>query len=161
MEIARQYKHDNNGRLLASRAYLLPRGWRSNDVISRATHELLAAGLIFQTVIGQRPNKASWFALTCHQLNPDARYDAGVERTFRQGAYKLLPAPKIEPNKKILRPSDGAVCGTIAPPDGVGDALSTPSGGAVMALFGKRSIPSGGHPLETPSVAREVKHVRR
>ena len=36
IEIDRQYVKDNNGRLLASRAYLLKRGWKSQDVISRA-----------------------------------------------------------------------------------------------------------------------------
>ena len=36
LEIARQYAGDNNGRLLASRAHLSPRGWNSVDVITRA-----------------------------------------------------------------------------------------------------------------------------
>jgi hypothetical protein len=61
IEIARQYVRDNNGRLLASSAYLAKRGWRSRDVITRAKAELIDAQLIYQTVQGHRPNKASWY----------------------------------------------------------------------------------------------------
>ena len=35
-ELARQFVRDNNGRLLASAAYLAKRGWKSADVITRA-----------------------------------------------------------------------------------------------------------------------------
>src|SRR5690606_37161570 len=51
-ELARQFVRDNNGRLLLSAAYLLKRGWRSADVITRAKRELLAAGFIHETVYG-------------------------------------------------------------------------------------------------------------
>ena len=39
LEIARQFVRDNNGRLLASAAYLSKRGWKSSDVIARAKRE--------------------------------------------------------------------------------------------------------------------------
>jgi hypothetical protein len=45
LELARQFVRDNNGRLLASRAYLAKRGWKSADVIDRAKRELLEAGI--------------------------------------------------------------------------------------------------------------------
>lgn len=76
MEIARQYVRDNNGRLLASAAYLSKRGWTSSDVITRAKRELLNAGFIFETVKGARPNKASWYAITWHPLDKIKGYDA-------------------------------------------------------------------------------------
>lgn len=63
LELCRRYVRDNNGRLLASRAHLVKRGWRSADVIQRAKDELVAAGLCMNRE-GCRPNKASWFALT-------------------------------------------------------------------------------------------------
>ncbi|MGE8318347.1 MAG: hypothetical protein ACN6O3_06330 [Comamonas sp.] len=59
LEFARQFVRDNNGKLLCSMAYLSTRGWKSNDVITRAKAELLAAGFIHETVKGARPNKAS------------------------------------------------------------------------------------------------------
>lgn len=53
-ELARQFVRDNNGRLLASAAYLSKRGWKSADVITRAKRELIDAGFIHETVKGHR-----------------------------------------------------------------------------------------------------------
>lgn len=94
MEFARQIGKDNNGRLLASGAYLSKRGWKSDDVIDRAKKDLLAKGFIFQTVQGQRPNKASWFAVTWFALTPSPAYDPGVLVAFERGAYR-----KFDPEK--------------------------------------------------------------
>ena len=69
MEVARQYHRDDNGRMLLSRAHLAKRGWLSAAVIQKAKAELLEAGLIFQTVMGHRPNKASWYAVTWRMLD--------------------------------------------------------------------------------------------
>lgn len=88
-EIARQFVGDNNGKLLCSRAYLSARGWKSNDVITRAKSELLAAGFIFETVKGQRPNKASWYAVTWRTLDRHSGYDTGAIECFVRGAYRF------------------------------------------------------------------------
>jgi len=88
LEVARQYVRDNNGRLLASRAYLAKRGWNSASVIDRAKRELLAAGFIQETVMGHRPNKASWYAVTWQTLDHHPGFDAGAVEGFRRGAYR-------------------------------------------------------------------------
>ena len=88
-EIARQFVRDNNGRLLCSMAYLGDRGWKSNDVITRAKNELLAAGFIYETVKGHRPNKASWYAVTWRALDRRPDYDAGAVEGFVRGAYRF------------------------------------------------------------------------
>jgi hypothetical protein len=88
LEIARQFVRDNNGRLLASRAYLAKRGWNSPDVITRAKKDLLAAGFIHETVKGHRPNKASWYAVTWRALDRHPGYDTGAAETFERGAYQ-------------------------------------------------------------------------
>ena len=88
LEVARQYKGDNNGRLLLSSRHLRSRGWRSSDVISRNKRELLDAKLIYETVMGHRPNKASWFALTWLTLDRIAGYDHGAVEGFRRGSYR-------------------------------------------------------------------------
>ena len=49
-ELARQFVRDNNGRFLASAAYLSKRGWKSADVITRAKRDLMEAGFIHETV---------------------------------------------------------------------------------------------------------------
>ena len=92
LEVARQYRSDNNGRMLLTDKYLAPRGWRSPYVITRAKRELIDVGLIFETVKGARPNKASWYAVTWQSLDPHPGYDAGVHRAFARGAYKLKNA---------------------------------------------------------------------
>lgn len=88
-DIARQFVRDNNGKLLCSMAYLGSRGWKSNDVITRAKAELMAAGFIYETVKGQRPNKASWYAVTWRVLDKHPGYDAGAAEGFVRGAYRL------------------------------------------------------------------------
>ena len=87
-DIARQFVRDNNGRLLASRAYLAKRGWRSPDVIARAKNDLIENGFIHETVKGHRPNKASWFAVTWRTLDRLPGYDAGAVECFERGAYQ-------------------------------------------------------------------------
>lgn len=97
-EVARQFVRDNNGCLLLSRAYLATRGWKSADVIQRAKAELLAGGFIFETVMGHRPNKASWYAVTWRALDKLRGYDAGTEKLFERGSYgkSLIPSGGTE-----------------------------------------------------------------
>lgn len=142
LEIARQYVRDNNGRLLASGAYLATRGWKSQDVITRAKRELIEAGFIHETVMGHRPNKASWYAITWQTLDKLDGYDPDAAATFVKGAY-LKNAP--------LRPSHGAERMRIAPSRGVKASPPTPSRGAIRPTFDDRSTPSDGDHLEKPS----------
>jgi hypothetical protein len=88
LEVARQFVRDNNGRLLLSRAFLSKRGWNSSDTISRAKRELLNAGFIYETVMGHRPNKASWYAVTWLGLDRLRGYDDGAIENFRRSAYR-------------------------------------------------------------------------
>lgn len=147
-ELARQFVRDNNGRLLASAAYLSKRGWKSADVITRAKRELIAAGFIHETVMGHRPNKASWYALTWRALDKLPGYDSGAVETFRRGAYQ----------NANLRPSHGVEKPTIAPSHGVETAPPTPSHGAVRPALLPRSTPSHGNHLEKPSPAIQTTH---
>jgi hypothetical protein len=147
MEIARQYVRDNNGRLLASRAYLAKRGWNSNDVILRAKQELLEAGFICEMVKGHRPNKASWYAITWQSLDRLQGFDPGAAAAFERGAYRKTPPIK----NAALRPSHGAGGASIAPSPGAERPPPRPSRGAIEARFGIPSAPSHGHHLERPS----------
>ena len=145
MEIARQFVKDNNGRLLASGAHLLKRGWKSADVITRAKRDLIAAGFIFETVMGHRPNKASWYAVTWQHLDRLKGYDEGTLETFRRGAYAAgVPLQRErnredhyqkwrEPGNKnaSLTPSGGVEAAPIAPSGGVERLTVEPSRGAM------------------------------
>lgn len=161
VEVNRQYDNTNNGKLLASRAYLLKRGWRSNDVITRATHEALMLGLLFQTVIGQLPNKAAWFAVTWQRLDKIAGYDVGVTQTFTQGAYKSFVAPAKEEKKKIPVPFNGRIDTRIAPSNGRDDQAIVPRDGVIRANFDRFARPPDGHRLDLPSTAQGISHARR
>jgi hypothetical protein len=88
LEMARQYVGHNNGSLLCSRKYMGERGWNSVDMLSKAKAELLAAGFLHETVKGQRPNKASWYAATWLALDRLKGYDAGATETFKRSAYR-------------------------------------------------------------------------
>lgn len=161
LEFARQYVRDNNGRLLASGAYLRARGWTSSDVITRAVRELVAAGFIFQTAMGHRPNKASWYAVTWRALDKMPGFDAGTEGGFIRGAYQkgtpvigtaLTPPHGVEKNA-TLTPPHGVERPAIAPPHGVENVPPTPSHGAIRGVFGTSPTPLDGDHLETPSTA--------
>ncbi len=155
MEFARQFVRDNNGRLLASRAYLAARGWKSADVIQRAKDELLAAGFIFETVKGQRPNKASWYAVTWRILDPHPGYDHGVTAAFERGTYRCTTPLK----NAALCPSGGTGKGSIAPSPGTEKPPAVPPPGTMRATLRALSVPSGGHHLEKPSTGAAKQQV--
>lgn len=99
VDMARQYRGTNNGQLLLSRAHLSKRGWNSSDTITRAKRELLASGLIFETVKGHNPNKASWYALSWRDLDRHPGYDDGAFEAFKRGAYRVGPVLPLIPAK--------------------------------------------------------------
>lgn len=86
IDIARQYTGQNNGELLACMSKLKDRGWNSNDTLVRARRELEASGLLFQTRIGMRPNRAAWFAITWAGLDWKAEMDV-ARNAFPRGGY--------------------------------------------------------------------------
>lgn len=152
-EFARQIdpKGGQNGQLLATGKYLRKRGWStSNDTITKAKRELLEGGFIYETVMGHRPNRASWYAVTWHQLAPHNNYDPGAERGFRRGAFMdSQPLPKPKPTRQELyrkwdkqntspTPPHGVGKVTIAPPHGVEASAAAPPHGAMRPVFAPR-----------------------
>lgn len=165
LEVARQFVRDNNGRMLLSRAYMATRGWKSVDMLTKAKRELLEGGFIFQTVMGHRPNKASWYAMTWRKLDKLPGYDDGASELFRQGAYKdgtaLSPKPtRVElyerwrnagAKRKKPKPPHGTEKGSIAPPHGTETPHPVPPHGAISPRFVGHPVPPHGHHLELPS----------
>ena len=146
LEVARQYVRDNNGRLLVSMNRLRPRGWNSADVLTRAKRELIDAGLIFETCKGQRPNKASWYAVTWFSLDQHEGFDPGSAKAFERGAY-LKNTPLIPPR--------GIEKADIAPGGGIETVPPTPPAGAVSMVSVDSPIPSAGNHLDLPSPTQE------
>jgi hypothetical protein len=127
LELCLQYRGVNNGMLLASMRYLKKRGWNSADVITRAKRELLASGMIFETVKGRRPSIASWYALTWQTLDQNANYDVGVFKSFKRGLYR-------ESDVFIAKviPFGGVSIDDTKPRDGARLQGRVPASGAVL-----------------------------
>jgi hypothetical protein len=105
VEIGRQLGPYNNGSLLCSRAMMAPRGWKSNDMLTKAKRELIDAGLLFQTVMGQRPNKASWYAVTWCVLAKVDGFDAGSAELFVRSAYRKATLAVVPKTRPLDRPT--------------------------------------------------------
>lgn len=147
LEIARQYVADNNGRLLASRAYMLGRGWKSADMLAKAKRELLEGGFIHETVKGHRPNKASWYAVTWQTLDRHPGFDAGAADSFVRSAYRQQAPLK----NASLRPSHGTETRPIGPPHGTETPPPIPPHGPMSGVLRPSPVPPHGHHIEMPS----------
>lgn len=168
IELARQYVRNNNGRLLLSQRYLATRGWRSGALIDRAKRELQDAKLIYQTVQGHRPNKASWYALTWYSLDKLPGYDAGAVEGFRRGMYSTFQPSTPVPTREALfdkwrghgktaatkidmpTPAGGLEGAVIAPAGGLGTSPPSPAGGAIRGVFDALPSPAHGNHLDKP-----------
>ena len=168
LEVARQVTRDNNGWLLLSRGYMAGRGWNSVDMLTKAKRELLGAGFIFETVKGQRPNKAARYAVTWRALDRRPGYDTGAAEAFQRGAYRLQDpvqiAPPVPPHgtekNASLVPSHGPIESPIAPSHGTERAPTVPPHGPIRGVFGAPPVPPHGHLSREPSTASAAKDVQ-
>lgn len=101
-DLLAQYRGNNNGDLCAAYSLMKPRGWKSTHTLLAAKRELLKAGLIVETRMGARPNKASLYALTWHALDEcGGKLDISAHN-FPRGAYKLKePLPPMIKNASL------------------------------------------------------------
>jgi len=133
-------------------------------MLTKAKRELLEGGFIFQTVMGHRPNKASWYAVTWRALDKIPGFDVGTVEGFRRGAYQkgnpVIGTPPRPPHgtekNATLRPPHGTGEAAIAPPHGTETAPTVPPHGTVRGVFGTSPVPPHGHHLEIPSTAPTV-----
>lgn len=120
--LARQYMGQNNGRLRATEKVLRKYGWVSHSRTSKCLKELLAAGLIFRTCAGARPNRASWYAITWWSLDIDKGFDPDFDQSdFKsfvkmpltaETAVKPPHAPPIRRNHTEVRSNIFPMTGT-------------------------------------------------
>ena len=157
LEVARQFTRDNNGWLLLSRAHMAGRGWKSCDMLDKAKRELLAAGFIFETVKGQRPNKAARYAVTWRALDRHPGYDVGSMEGFQRGAYRLKEPVQIAP---LVPPHGTEKNASLVPSHGTLDRSIAPPHGAIRGDFGALSVPPHGHLSREPSTASAAEDVQ-
>lgn len=86
IDIAYQYKGENNGSFVACKKYLKPLGWNSNATVTKGLQELQEARLLQQTRLGMRPNRASWYAVTWQALDNLKGMDISPQE-FDRGGY--------------------------------------------------------------------------
>jgi hypothetical protein len=116
--IAAQYTGHNNGRLVATSASLARYGWRSRDSISGGIGQLMTAGLLTQTRIGMRPNRAAWYALGWRDL--DQRDGIEIDPSLFR---KFIGTP--------LSPLSGLEKAPIGPLSGLEKAPPSPKTGRI------------------------------
>ena len=112
------------------------------------------ACVIFETSMGRRPNKASWYALTWLTLDSSDKYDFGAEILFKRSAYR----DPFETQNARLTPPSGVSTSSTAPKPGPRQVVIAPYGGAVVPHVQSGSTPFPGHHLEIPSPADAVRH---
>lgn len=99
LDIASQYRGDNNGDLTCAWATVKGRGWRSKTTLSNAKKELIDAGFVYVTRKGRLPNTCELVALTWFPLDPNKKFDFDALAGFRFKAYRdatPLPMPVIK-----------------------------------------------------------------
>ncbi len=108
MDIASQYKGDNNGDLTAAWSILSKRGWRSKTTLWRCKAELIDAGFLYVTRVGHLPNTCELLALTWFSLDVSPKFDADALHGFQPKAYRpkvALPMPNTKPKTDWTLPN--------------------------------------------------------
>jgi hypothetical protein len=115
IDVAAQYRGDNNGDLSLAWKLMKPRGWRSEATLHKVKRELLEAGFLYETRKGQRPNLCSLFALTWHPLDASDKFDPGAKAGFTRGEYRFkVPLTVIPSAGKNTAPTSSAVVARAA-----------------------------------------------
>ncbi|MFY9261856.1 MAG: hypothetical protein WAO71_15295 [Gallionella sp.] len=95
LDLAAQYRGDNNGDLCAAWKVMHPRGWKSEATLNKAKQDLIASELVVETRKGARPNKCSLFALTFYALDDCGGKLDITAKSFPRGAYLLKDRPPV------------------------------------------------------------------
>ena len=115
LDVAAQYRGDNNGDLALAWKLMQPRGWRSEATLHKAKRELLDAGFFYETRKGRRPNVCSLFALTWPMLDKNDKFDPGAAAGFIRGEFRFnAPLKVIARAGKHAAPTSPAVVARAA-----------------------------------------------
>lgn len=110
IDVAAQYRGDNNGDLSIAWKLMQPRGWRSEATLHKVKRELLDAGFLYETRKGHRPNTCSLFALTWPLLDDCDKFDPGTKAGFIRNEYRFkAPLTVVAGGTKNAAPTSLAV----------------------------------------------------
>ncbi len=108
LELAGQYRGDNNGDLTVAWSLMHKRGWRSRSTLWRCKAELIEAGFIYVTRKGHMPSTCELLALTWFALDVSKKFDHEALACFNAKAYRAntpLPMPAIKPKRDWTQPN--------------------------------------------------------
>ncbi len=115
IDVAAQYRGDNNGDLALAWKIMQPRGWRSEATLHKVKRELLDAGFLYETRKGRRPNVCSLFALTWPQLDNNDKFDPGAKAGFIRNEFRFnAPLVIVAAGAKRAAPTSPAVVARAA-----------------------------------------------
>lgn len=154
IDIAAQYKGDNNGSLVACSKYLKPLGWNSNDTITKALKELLNGGFLIMTRQGMRPplSRPSWFALGWLGLDVVDGLDISP-RHYQRSSFSPLEHLVL---KKNNTPFNGSAIKKLVPLSGALQHSPTPITGMYRIESDHKPAPLIGDFIYLPSESAEV-----
>jgi hypothetical protein len=103
LELAGQYRGNNNGNLTVAWSVVSQRGWRSRSTLWRCKAELIKAGFVYVTRKGHMPRTCELLALTWFALDVSPKFDPEALACFKAKAYRVnaplpIPAIKVKPD---------------------------------------------------------------
>jgi hypothetical protein len=110
LELAGQYRGNNNGNLTVAWSIVSKRGWKSRTTLWRCKSELIEAGFAYVTRKGHMPSTCELLALTWFPLDVSPKFDPEALACFRAKAYRdktPLPMPTIKPKRDWTLPNGG------------------------------------------------------
>ena len=110
LELAGQYRGNNNGNLTVAWSVVSKRGWRSRSTLWRCKAELIKAGFVYVTRKGHMPSTCELLALTWFALDVSPKFDPEALACFKPKAYRAstpLPMPAIKTKLDWTLPNGG------------------------------------------------------
>ena len=110
LELAGQYRGNNNGNLTVAWSVVSKRGWRSKTTLWRCKAELIKAGFVYVTRKGHMPRTCELIALTWFPLDVSPKFDPEALACFPPKAYRAstpLAMPAIRVKTDWTLPNGG------------------------------------------------------
>ena len=110
LELAGQYRGNNNGNLTVAWSVVSKRGWKSRTTLWRCKAELINAGFVYVTRKGHMPSTCELLALTWFALDMSNKFDDEALANFKPKAYRAstpLAMPAIKVKRDWTVPNGG------------------------------------------------------
>ena len=110
LELAGQYRGNNNGNLTVAWSVVSKRGFKSRTTLWRCKAELIEAGFVYVTRKGHMPSTCELLALTWFALDVSNKFDPDALADFKPKAYRAdtpLPMPPIKTKRDWTLPNGG------------------------------------------------------